>query len=138
MKHMIRCMMVISLVLLFVGSALAQEKVVRTVAEGCKNEINSYCKGVTPGEGRVLACLYAYGDKLSGRCEYALYDASVQLERVVNALSYVANECRDDLKANCSAVKPGEGRLLDCIEKNKKKVSSRCNQAIKDVGLKKK
>ena len=138
MKMMIRSMIAVSLVLLFVGSALAQEKVVRTVTEGCKNELNTYCKGVTPGEGRIMACLYAYGDKLSGRCEYALYDASVQLERAVNALTYVANECRDDLKTYCSAVRPGEGRLLDCIEKNKKKVSSRCTQAIKDVGLKKK
>lgn len=138
MKRTIGCLMVIGLVFLFVASALAQEGLVRTVTEGCKTELETYCKNVTPGEGRGLACLYAYGDKLSGRCEYALYDASVQLERAVNALNYVANECRDDLKAYCSAVKPGEGRLLDCIDKNKAKVSSRCNQAIKDVGLKKK
>lgn len=137
MKLISRSMIAISLVLLFAGSVLAQEKVVRTVTEGCKNELNTYCKNVTPGDGRIMACLYAYGDKLSGRCEYALYDASVQLERAVNALTYVANECRDDLKTYCSAVRPGEGRLLDCIEKNKKKVSSRCTQAIKDVGLKK-
>jgi len=30
------------------------------------------------------------------------------------------------------------GRLLDCMEKNKAKLSGRCNQAIQDVGLKKK
>ena len=137
MKHMIRCLVAIGLVLLFIGSALAQEGVVQAVKEGCQNEIKTYCQGVTPGEGRLLACLYAYGDKLSGRCEYALYDASVQLERAVNALSYVANECRGDMNAYCSTVKPGEGRLLDCLEKNNKKVSNRCNQAIKDVGLKK-
>jgi hypothetical protein len=137
MKHMVRCLMAISLVLLFVVSAAAQETLVQTVTEGCKKELGTYCKGVTPGEGRVLACLYAYGDKLSNRCEYALYDASVQLERVINALSYVANECRDDLKAYCSAVDPGEGRLLDCLQKNKAKVSKRCTQAIGDVGLKK-
>jgi hypothetical protein len=138
MKRMIGCLMVVLLVSFFAGSALAQEGIVQTVTEGCKTELETYCKTVTPGEGRVLACLYAYGDKLSGRCEYALYDASVQLERVVNALSYVANECRDDLKAYCSAVKPGEGRLFDCMEKNKAKVSARCKQAIQDVGLKKK
>ena len=138
MKRWIRWMMVMLLVTLFAGSALAQEGIVQTVKEGCKPELETYCKAVTPGEGRVLACLYAYGDKLSGRCEYALYDASVQLERVVNALSYVANECRDDLKTYCSTVKPGEGRLLDCMEKNKAKLSSRCTQAVKDVGLKKK
>lgn len=137
MKRMMGYLLVIGLVFLFAGSALAQEGLVQIVAEGCKAEIQTYCKGVTPGEGRVLACLYAYQDKLSPRCEYALYDASVQLERVVNALTYVANECRGDLQAYCSAVKPGEGRLLDCLEKNKAKVSSRCKQALKDVGLKK-
>ena len=138
MKRMIGCMMAIGLVFLFAASALAQQSLVQTVTEGCKTELETYCKNVTPGEGRALACLYAYGDKLSGRCEYALYDASVQLERVVNALTYVANECRGDLQAYCSAVKPGEGRLLNCIEKNKAKVSTRCTQAIQDVGLKKK
>lgn len=137
MKRMMGCLLVIGLVFLFAGGALAQEGLVQTVAEGCKAEIQTYCKGVTPGEGRVLACLYAYQDKLSPRCEYALYDASVQLERVVNALTYVANECRGDLQAYCSNVKPGEGRLLDCLEKNKAKVSARCKQAQKDVGLKK-
>ena len=101
MKSMMRCLAAIGLALLFVGSALAQEGVVQTVTEGCNKEINSYCKGVTPGEGRLLACLYAYGDRLSNRCEFALYDASVQLERAVNALSYVANECRNDLNAYC-------------------------------------
>ena len=136
MNRMILCLMAIGLALLFAGSALAQAGLVRTVEEGCQKEINNYCKNVTPGEGRLLACLYAYGDKLSNRCEFALYDASVQLERAINALSYVANECRDDLNAYCSAAKPGEGRLLDCLEKNKKKVSKRCTQAFKEVKLK--
>jgi len=121
------------------GAAFAADKgIVEKVEDGCRQEIETYCKGVTPGEGRVLACLYAYQDKLSNRCEYALYDAAAQLERVVAALTYVANECRDDLKVYCSGVKPGEGRLLDCIDRNKEKVSDRCNQAIRDIGPKKK
>src|SRR5512135_829612 len=94
--------------------AYAEDKgIVQTVADGCKTEIETYCKGVTPGEGRVLACLYAYQDKLLSRCEYALYDAAAQLERVVAALTYLANECREDLKSYCSDVKPGEGRLIE-------------------------
>jgi hypothetical protein len=137
MKNMIGFIMTISLVFLFSASALAQDKLVQSVTESCKKDIETYCTGVTPGKGRILACLYAYGDKISTRCEYALYDASVQLERSINAMHYVANECRDDFKTYCSDVKPGEGRLLDCLEKNKAKVSGRCNQAIKDVGLKK-
>jgi hypothetical protein len=122
---------------IFAGKGYAETKgPVELVADGCKKEINMYCKQVTPGEGRVLACLYAYEDKLSGRCEYALYDAAAQLERAITALTYLANECRDDLKSYCSNVKPGEGRLLSCIDKNIKKVSDRCKQAIKDVSKK--
>jgi len=114
----------------------AESGPVETVVKGCEKEINTYCKAVTPGEGRVLACLYAYGDKLSNRCEYALYDASVQLQRFITGINYLATECRDDLKAYCSSVKPGEGRLIDCIDKNMDKVSGRCKQAINDVKLK--
>jgi len=114
----------------------AGESLIDSVAKGCEKELNTFCKDVTPGEGRVLACLYAYSDKLSGQCEYALFDAAVQLERAVAALSYLANECRDDLMTFCSAINPGEGRLLECIEKNDAKVSGRCKQALKDTGLK--
>ena len=123
-------------ILLFVTPVIAQEKLIQTVADGCKEEIQKYCSNVTPGEGRVLACLYAYGDKLSGRCEYALYDAAAQLERAAAALSYVVNECSSDLKQFCSGVAAGEGRLQQCIQKNDAKVSARCKQARKDVGLK--
>ncbi|MBW2407279.1 MAG: hypothetical protein JRF17_07910, partial [Deltaproteobacteria bacterium] len=84
----------------------------------------------------VLACLFAHEDKLSGKCEYALYDAAVQLERAVAALSYVANECDADLDKYCGSIAPGKGRLLECLEKHDKQVSGRCKQAIKDVGLK--
>ncbi len=123
---------------LFVGITHAADRgPADTVLEGCKKELESYCKNVTPGEGRVLACLYAYEDKLSPRCEYSLYDASVQLERAVTAVTYVANECRDDLNKYCSGVQPGEGRLLTCLDKNKGKISKRCNEALKDVGAKK-
>ena len=83
-----------------------------------------------------MACLYAHGDKLSGKCEFALHDAAVQLERAVAALSYVANECDEYLDKYCSEVAPGEGRLLDCLEKHDKDVSGRCKEALQTVGMK--
>jgi hypothetical protein len=124
-------------ILIFSGVASAEKGIVETFTEGCKADLQKYCKDVEPGDGRLLACLYAHSDKISARCEYAVYDAASQLERALTALTYVANECRDDLKANCSDIKPGEGRLLNCLKKNDAKVSSRCKQAQKEVGLKK-
>lgn len=137
MKRTVILLVSFGLIILFSGNVFAEKGPVETVLDGCKKELETYCKDVTPGEGRLLACLYAHGDKLSARCEYSLYDAAAQLERAVAALTYVANECRDDLKAYCSSVKPGEGRLLNCINKNEEKISARCKQALKDVGIKK-
>ncbi len=128
----------ISVMYLFVMPAGAGDSLVDTVANGCNAEINTYCKDVLPGEGRILACLFAHEDKLSGKCEYALFDAAAQLERAVAALSYVANECANDLNLLCQDVRAGEGRLLKCLEQNDAKVSSRCKEAIKEVGLKSK
>jgi hypothetical protein len=42
------------------GMSFAQKGPVDTAMEGCKTELNTYCKNVTAGEGRLLACLYAY------------------------------------------------------------------------------
>lgn len=117
-------------------AATTQKGVVEIVAQGCETELKSYCSDVTPGEGRVLACLYAHNDKITARCEYALYDAAVLLERAVAAISFVANECDDDLVKLCADVPVGGGRLLDCLGKNADKVSDRCKQAVKDVSEK--
>jgi hypothetical protein len=105
------------------------------VKEGCKTELESHCKDVTPGEGRLLACLYAYEDKLSSRCDYALYDASMRLERAVTALAHGATECKSDINKHCSNVQAGEGRIIDCLKKHEGKLTKRCHQAMKDIGL---
>ena len=122
-------------VLLFGTTASAQQDLVETIVTGCETELNTYCKGVTPGEGRVLSCLYAYGDKLSGQCEFALYDAAAQLERFVAALSYVANECGEDIDKFCANVEMGEGRIVACLDSQGTKIQQRCDTALKDVGL---
>ena len=92
MKHLIVAVCTLFTLTIFADRANAVEKTINMVLEGCKEELESYCSQVTPGKGRILACLYAHGDKISGRCEYALFDAAVRLERAVAALSYAVNE----------------------------------------------
>lgn len=108
-----------------------------TFAAGCQQELTTFCKGVEPGEGRIIACLYAFQDKLTPRCEYALYDSVGQLDKTLSTLAYAVGECREDLEKNCADIKVGEGRLLDCLNKNEAKVSARCNAALKESKLKK-
>jgi hypothetical protein len=135
MRGIMAVVVILCVVVIGAGCAtFGQKGLEDMVVDDCKAEIDSYCKNVTPGEARVLACLYAYEDKLSNRCEYALYEAVTQLQLQVTTLAYVANECHDDLKTYCSGIEPGEGRLKKCLDKNKDKISARCKQARKDAG----
>ena len=115
----------------------AAQSLAQQVRDGCNTELKSYCSKVTQGEGRVLACLYAHEDKLSGSCQFALYDASKRLERAVNALNYVASECRTDVNTLCPKVQAGEGRILQCLNDQSSKVSANCDRALKDTGMRK-
>jgi hypothetical protein len=137
MKARVSVVLVASaLALLAGGRDGAAQSVAEQVLTGCEAEVRDHCSAVTPGEGRLLACLYAHGDKLSGRCEFALYDAAARLERAVSALTYVASECRADIQARCADVQAGEGRILQCLEGAGDKLSAVCTQALTDVGLK--
>jgi hypothetical protein len=72
----------LSVLMVFGGCTTTQPiRLADIESEGCRAEIETYCKDVTPGEARILACLYAHEDKLPERCLYALYEASGQLER---------------------------------------------------------
>jgi hypothetical protein len=59
------------------------------------------------------------------------------LEKFIADVSYVAGECKNDLKKYCSAVPAGEGRLVNCLTgQQEDKISQRCDQALQDVNLK--
>jgi len=47
------------------GRVFAAEQLIDSVKKGCSKELTNSCKEVTLGEGRVIACLYAYSDKLT-------------------------------------------------------------------------
>lgn len=129
------CIMVLAGLLMVVAGASAQEEIVQSVVEACEAELESYCSQVTPGDGRILACFFAHGDKLSPRCEYGLYKAGAELEEFAAAVTHVATACYDDLVEHCGEVEMGEGRVGSCLLENEAKVSDTCKQAIDDTGL---
>ena len=114
----------------------AAQALAEHVKEGCKTELETYCSQVTPGQNRLLACIYAYGDKLSGQCETALYEAAAALERAVNTMAYVADQCRADIQSKCADIQPGQGRIAECLADHKDSLSQPCTQAITEVGAK--
>jgi hypothetical protein len=137
MRKIITGTMLAVALLLTGGQARAEETVADALKKACNTELTTFCKGVPQGQGRILACLYAFEDKVSDKCVYALYDASQQLEQGIVALRYAATQCKGDLQKFCASVMPGEGRGLACLEKNAKDVTPACKDALKQTGLKK-
>jgi Cysteine rich repeat len=128
-------LMGIFFVVSLVPAVNADQDMARAVAKNCKVELATYCKDVTPGGGRILACLHAYSDKLSDTCKEAVLGATGQIKALAAALSFVKDECAADLQQFCKDVPPGEGRLMNCLDANDAKLSGKCRAALKDVGL---
>lgn len=120
----------------FAAQAFAAEDLVETTRIGCQADIDSFCKDVTPGEGRVVACLGAHEDKLSARCIYSLFDANAQLERFAAAMAYVTVACKADLQKNCANTEVGGGKLAQCLQAHQATLAPECSQAMKDTQLK--
>jgi hypothetical protein len=98
------------------------------IEAGCQTELETYCKTVTPGEGRGLACIYAHSDKISAKCETALYASAKEFQNAAKNLNAFAGACQADIEKLCSKVAIGEGRVLKCLEESKAKVSADCNE----------
>ena len=126
---------VVAVLLLSVTGSWAQDSIIDNVMKACETEIDTYCSQVTLGEGRLLACFYAHEDKISGRCQYALYEGAAQLEQFAAAITHLATECIDDLEKYCAEVELGEGRVGTCLLEHKAEVTDASRQAIDDVGL---
>ena len=119
---------------IFFGSHLmAQDALVEHLIQACETDIRSYCSQVTLGEGRMLHCMAAHEDKISGQCQYAFYQAATVLEQLATAVAYVASQCETDIETHCRGVAMGEGRILMCLTENEAEVSDACNQAVSDT-----
>ncbi len=138
MHRTIVASMVLGALLLVGGRARADDTIADTLKKACNKELTTFCKGVPAGEGRILACLYAFEEKVSDKCIYALYDAELELKQAVVALEFAATSCKDDLQKFCADVKVGQGRGLACMQKNQKNASDACKDALKQTGLWKK
>ncbi len=129
-----RIIMSLAIAALAIGfQAQAQDSLVEHLLESCEVEMETFCSQVTPGQGRLLHCAAAHEDKLSGRCNYALFQAASAIEQIAAAIAHVAEQCMTDVQTLCSDVKEGDGRILMCLDEQADGVSDACKQAISDV-----
>ena len=121
------------LTLLSLSPTFAQDSLLDYVVDACADDLEQYCSQVTPGEGRLLHCVAAHEDKLSGQCDYALYQAASLLEQLTVAIVYVAESCSTEIDTLCGDVEVGEGRILACLKEHDAEVGNACRKALADT-----
>jgi cysteine rich repeat protein len=101
-----------------------------TLANDCSKEIKTYCSKVTPGHSRVVACLISYEDRISPRCRLTAYLGSGTLNNRLKHLQAMAKTCSSDILQYCSQLRPGGGRIYDCIKKNRATLTDECRAGL--------
>lgn len=102
----------------------------QSLHEACRADIRHYCDTVTPGNGRIMACVYAHEDKITADCDAATSDVSDILDTVFASIQDVLSLCRADIEKHCSGVKFGEGRILSCLNENTASLTAECKKVV--------
>lgn len=102
----------------------------------CAEDAAKFCKDVKPGEGRLAACLKEHEKELSKAC---LDRKALAAEKRGGkrggkrgkkegggGQAAYGKACAADREKFCAGVKPGEGRLRDCLRKNLESLSEGC------------
>jgi cysteine rich repeat protein len=58
--------------LLFFSQAGFAQELTAEQRSACMGDYEKFCKGVTPGGGRIIACLAKEGDKITPACKKVL------------------------------------------------------------------
>jgi hypothetical protein len=100
----------------------------------CGQDIETHCKDVRLGSGRIEACLA--GNEISQQCKTTYVEVFTQLEKRAQAEAAVPELCKADAARLCRNFREGRARIVRCLirEDNTRKVSNKCNQAITDAG----
>lgn len=97
-------------------------------AEGgraCKEDIQKFCKDVKPGGGAIIKCLKSHESELSASCKGKQAEMKEHMKEVHEA-------CKGDVEKLCKDVKPGEGRIRDCLKAHEAEISAGCKAAHHD------
>jgi hypothetical protein len=104
------------LIVLAAGSLKAKD-------DPCRADIEKFCKGVKPGQGRITNCLKQHESELSKECTAYRTDKGKEQKKNVDA---VRQACDKDVERFCKGVPPGQGRIAKCLKDHTAQLSPEC------------
>ncbi len=89
----------------------------------CTDDVAKFCDGIRPGGGAIARCLEEHENDLSPACKEHISRAKQKIQDFREA-------CRADVTKFCSDVRPGRGRILQCLKQNEAKLSPECKAVM--------
>jgi hypothetical protein len=94
----------------------------------CADDVRRLCPGVTPGGGRVAACLRQHEAELSQACRERREEDTARVRRLIQEFGLA---CKGDVDRYCPAVEPGGGRVLGCLSQHQVEISTPCQVELR-------
>ena len=92
----------------------------------CAEDTARLCKGVQQGEGRILQCIKEHANELSPACKQNIAAAKEKVQDFTQA-------CKDDMQTRCKGIKPGGGRILQCLKQHEVELSPGCKEKMEQA-----
>jgi hypothetical protein len=89
----------------------------------CADDAAKLCKDVQKGEGRIANCLKEHQGELSPACKENMAKAREKAKGAKEA-------CHDDVQKLCKDVKPGGGKIVECLKQHEGELSQACKEHI--------
>ena len=136
MKNLLIAPLVITGFLVFpvmmTGNPVAGEKMTTQFNTYCGKDVETYCKEVKKGEGKIMKCLKKNEDSVSRGC--IKFTEKMKKEFKSKAMVFFVT-CGGDISRYCSGVKRGEGRIIRCLHKNKDDLSKDCSDLVGEFAV---
>lgn len=92
----------------------------------CREEIQTLCANITPGEGRLTMCAIERREQLVDSCK-------IEVQAMMEQRHSFRTACSDDAKSLCAKLHspPRSGRLYACLKYNEEQISPACKGELK-------
>jgi hypothetical protein len=92
-------------------------------ARPCDSDVAKFCKDVQPGGGGIIQCLKDHKNDVSAGCKEDLSKMPMNPAAFMEA-------CRDNVLKFCKDIKPGEGRIVQCLKGHENELSPQCKAGL--------
>jgi hypothetical protein len=117
-----------------VAQTMSYADAVDQLAAACRTDLAKYCNNVELGNGRLRACLDAYQNVVSPRCQQTRAAVYASISRRAAAQRDIGNICDADITRLCGT-SHADAHLVEClVSVSPAALSPACNQTFTDTG----